>query len=110
SFVKKVENHFERYDAAEIKYAPSMYEPDFKVTRNADKQLRVELLSEVTGTDIYYSFDNTFPDRFYPKYSEPLVWPKDAVMLRVITYKGNKQVGRAMVLALEEAKRRGDRK
>ena len=110
SFVNKVERHFERYDAAEIKYAPSMYEPDFKVSRTAEKQLRVELLSEVTGTDIYYSFDNTFPDRFYPKYSGPLIWPKDAVTLRVVSYKGNKQVGRMLSLPVEEAKRRADRK
>ena len=110
SFVNKVEKHFERYDAAEIKYAPSMYEPDFKVSRTADKQLKVELVTEITGIDLYYSFDNTFPDRFYPKYSGPLLWPKDAVMLRVVSYKGNKQVGRMLTMGVEEAKRRGDRK
>lgn len=109
-FFGKVEQHFKRLDAAQIKYAPSVYDPIFKVSRTADKKLRIELGTEVNGLDIYYSFDNTFPDNFYPKYSGPLTPPDDAVMLKVITYEGNKPVGRMIYMPIEELNKRADKK
>lgn len=109
-FFGKVEKHFERYDIAEIKYAPSVYDPVINVSRNADKEIQVKLTSEAPGLDIYYTFDNSFPDRFYPKYTAPLIMPKDAVMLKFITYKGKKPVGRLIYVPLDELKKRADRR
>jgi len=43
----------------------------------------VSLNPEIEGLDIYTSFDNSYPDNFYPKYTAPLVVPKDASTLRV---------------------------
>ncbi|TCJ12104.1 beta-N-acetylhexosaminidase [Flaviaesturariibacter flavus] len=105
-FFSKVETHFGRFDEAEIKYAPSAYDPIFTVTKTRDSLVRVELSTEVEGLDIYYSFDNSFPDRFYPKYTTALTPPKDAVMLKVVTYRGKKQVGRFNNMPVEELKRR----
>ncbi len=110
NFFSRVENHFKRYDVAEINYAPSVYEPIFKASRTADKQLQIDLSTEVKGLDVYYSFDNSFPDRFYPKYTAPLIAPKDAVMLKVVTYKGKERVGRMIATPLDELKRRADAK
>ena len=110
NFFSRVENHFKRYDVAEIKYAPSVYEPIFKASRTADKQLQIDLSTEVKGLDIYYSFDNSFPDRYYPKYTGPMIAPKEAVMLRVVTYKGKERVGRMIDMPLDELKRRADAK
>jgi hexosaminidase len=110
SFVGKVEKHFERFDAAETKYDPAMYDPIFKAGKDANGKLQIELSTEIEGLDIYYSFDNSFPDRFYPKYTSPLTPPKDAVQLRVITYRGNKPVGRMTTMPITEMKRRADRK
>ncbi len=101
-FFSKVEKHFERFDIAEKKYAPSMYDPAFTSSFTADRRLRIELEKEANVLDIYYSFDNSFPDRFYPKYTAPLIAPKEAVMLKVVTYKGNKQVGRIIAMPLSE--------
>ncbi len=109
-FVGRVEKQLGRLDEAEIKYAPSMYDPIFTVSRTADKQLKIELTTQIPGLDIYYSFDNSYPDRFYPKYTGPLVPPKDAVMLRVITYKGKKPVGRMNSMPIEELNKRADGK
>ncbi len=109
-FFNRVEKHFERFDVAETKYAPSVYDPIFKVSRTADKNLKIELGKEVEGLDIYYTFDNSFPDNFYPKYTTALVPPKDAVMLKVITYKGKKSVGRMIAMPIEELKKRADKK
>lgn len=105
-FFARVEEHFKRMDIAETKYAPSVYDPIFKASRSADKQLMVELSTEVTPLDIYYSFDNSYPDHFYPKYTEKLVVPKDAKLLRVITYKGKKPVGRMLTMPIEELNKR----
>ncbi|MBC7889806.1 MAG: family 20 glycosylhydrolase [Ferruginibacter sp.] len=105
SFVRKVEQQFKRYDIREIKYALSMYDPIFTAKTN-NGQLLVELATETTGLDIYYSFDNSFPDRFYPKYTKAVTPPKDAVMLKVITYKGNQPVGRMIAMPLEEMNKR----
>ncbi len=110
NFFGKAEQHFKRLDIAETKYAPSVYDPIFTVSRSADKQLLIELSTEVSGLDIYYSFDNSFPDRFYPKYTEPLTAPKDATTLKVITYRGKEAVGRMMSMPVEELNKRAGRR
>jgi len=106
NFMFKTEKHFKRLDVAETKYAPSVYDPSFEVTKTLDGQIKVNLTTEVSGLDIYYSFDNSFPDRFYPKYLEPLLVPKDAVTLKVITYRGKNPIGRMMNMPVAELKKR----
>ena len=89
-------------DIAEVKYAPSMFEPIVNVRRDKNRQLVVSLNPEIEGLDIYTSFDNSYPDNFYPKYTAPLVVPKDASTLRVITYRGKKPVGRMMTIPVSD--------
>lgn len=101
-FFGKVEKQFGRFDESETKYAPSAYDPAFNATRNADKTLKITLTNEVSGLDTYYSFDNSFPDNFYPKYTGPIDAPKDATTLRVITYRGKKPIGRMVTMPLAE--------
>ena len=110
NFIAKMEQHFKRMDIAETKYAPSVYDPIFKASRSADRQLLVELSTEIEGLDIYYSFDNSFPDRFYPKYTEKLVVPKDANQLRVITYRGKQPIGRMVTMPVDELNKRAGKK
>ena len=105
-FEARVEKQFERYDVAEKKYAPSIFDPIFKVTKNAAGQISVELSTEVQGLNIYYSFDNSFPDKFYPEYKEPLIVPKDASNLKVITYRNGKPIGRMITMPVSELKKR----
>ena len=105
-FVKRVEDHFPRLDAAGIKFAPSMYEPDIKASKDGTNGIMVELVPEIDGIDSYFSFDNSWPDSMYPKYSSALAVPKDAQMMRIINYKGNQQVGRPMTITVEELRKR----
>lgn len=109
-FFNRAEKHFARFDVSETKYSHAVYDPIFNVSRTADGQLKIELSTEVRGLDIHYSFDNSFPDRFYPVYKEPLTPPKDAVQLKVITYEGKKPVGRMIAMPIEELKNRADKK
>ncbi len=108
-FFSKVEDHFARFDVADKKYAPSVYDPGFEVSFTADRSLLIELTKESEQLDIYYSFDNSFPDNHYPKYTAPIVAPKESVMLKVVTYKGNKQVGRIIPMPLSELKTRAEK-
>ncbi len=105
-FVTKVEQHFKRFDITETKYGPGMYDPIFKVSKDEKGQLVVALSTEIDDLNIHYSFDNSPPDSFYPKYSAPLVVPKDASQLRVITYRGKKPMGRMNNMPVAELKKR----
>ena len=109
-FVSRVEAQFKRFDIEEVKYDPAMYDPIFTATKDSIGQLQVTLNTEIKGLDIYYSFDNSFPDRFYPKYTTSLIPPKDAVMLKVITYRGDKPVGRMLCMPISELHSRADKK
>ena len=110
NFFLKTEEHFKRFNVAEKKYAPSVYDPIWEVSRGDDGKLKIKLSTEAEGLDIYYTFDNSFPDHFYPKYASPLTPPKDAVMLRVITYKGKQPVGRMITMRIDELNKRAGKK
>jgi len=105
-FVKKVERQFPRLDMAQTKYAPAIYDADFKVTKKDSSQVMVELVPEIEGLDLHYSFDNSFPDAFYPKYKEPLLVPKDAGSMRVISYRDGKPIGRMIIMPVADLKKR----
>ncbi len=104
-FVSKTEEQFKRFDFAETKYSPAMYDPIVSVKKNGD-QYFVELNTEIDGLDIYTSFDNSTPDNFYPKYTNPQLIPKDASLMRIITYRGKKPIGRLMTITVANLKSR----
>lgn len=105
-FVSRTEKHFERFDVAQIKYSRSMYDPIFNFSREADSTIIIDLKTEIDDLNIHYSFDETFPDQFYPAYNKPLRLPKDAVNLWVVTYRGNQQMGKLIKMPVEEMKKR----
>jgi hexosaminidase len=105
-FLGKVETHFARLDEAEIKYATSVYEPKFVLSKNKDGQLQVAIETEAKDITVYYTFDNSFPDYFYPAYQQPLTPPKDAVMLRVVSYRGKQQMGRMISVPISDLEKR----
>src|SRR5690606_2434942 len=96
----------ERLDYAETKYAPSVYDPVFTASKTGNNRLKIELSTEVEGLDIYYSFDGSYPDHFYPKYTGPLIAPVDASQFRVITYRGKEPVGRMLTMPVSVLKTR----
>jgi hexosaminidase len=105
-FISRVEQHFERFDIAQIKYAPSMYDPEFEISKKDTATVIVKMATEIEGLDIHYSFDNSFPDQYYPKYTDPLQVPKDAAALKVITYRKGKPIGRLIVMPMAEMRKR----
>ena len=83
-----------------------MYDPIIAPFTGAENSLMVQLTSEIPGLDLYYTFDNSFPDQFYPKYTLPVAVPKDASMLRVISYRDGKPVGRMITVQISDLKAR----
>jgi len=102
NFYPRVEKHFGRLEEQEVKYAPSVYDPSFEARLTPDNKMIIEMTNELPGLDIYYSFDNSYPDRFYPKYTAPLLVPEDATQLKVITYRGKQPVGRMVSMPISE--------
>ena len=109
-FVKRVEAQFPRFDYSQTKYAPSMYEPDFTISKNAKGELVVTMTTEVKDVTLHYCFDNSFPDNFYPVYTGPVTVPRDASLMRVVTYRGNKRLSRIIPFPVEEMKKRAGAK
>ena len=106
-FWPRVEKHLVRADQADINYARSMYNAIVSPYLQ-DGVLQVELGSEIAGTDIYYTFDNTDPDSHTPKYTEPLSIPKNATWLRIVTYRDGKPVGKVITLTTKELAKRAE--
>lgn len=105
-FAKRVEANFERMDNREIKYSTAMFDPIITVKKAGQDGVQIEMSTEVEGLDIHYSLDNSHPDNYYAKYSAPVVFPREAATLRVITYRNGKPMGREISLPVAELKKR----
>jgi hexosaminidase len=110
SFARRTEASFGRMDIEQVKYARSMFDPIFTAIKDSSiaggDSLRIELSTEVEGLDIHYSFDNSNPDRYYPRYSAPLSVPKEAIMLKVVTFRDGQPIGRQLDMPVKELRRR----
>jgi len=106
SFTQKVESNFDRMDIRQVKYARAMFDPIFTVKKDSRDSMLIELSTEVEGLDIHYSFDNSHPDNFYPKYTVPMYVPKEAVTLKAVTYWNGKVMGRQIDMPVKELYRR----
>ncbi|TXG36849.1 beta-N-acetylhexosaminidase [Seonamhaeicola maritimus] len=106
NFIGKIENHFKRLDHSQINYATSMYDPIIEVTKNKNGLLKVELSTEVKDLTIYYTLDNAIPNQYHPKYSETIVLSEDVDMLRLVTYRNNKPIGKLITISSEELAKR----
>jgi hexosaminidase len=105
-FARRTEHHFGRLTAAGVKYAPSIYDPIVEVSKKDTATITIKLSTEIEGLSIHYSFDNSFPDQYYPKYSTALTVPKDAAAIKMITYRDNQPTGRMVVIPIAELRKR----
>jgi hexosaminidase len=106
-FVTRMQYRFKYMDAAQVKYARSAYDPVITGVRDANDSLQVKLATEIPGLVLYYTFDGTNPDNFYPKYEgKPLDIPNGATEIRVITYRNGKPIGHQINCPLTEVAKR----
>ncbi|ATP55754.1 beta-N-acetylhexosaminidase [Pedobacter ginsengisoli] len=106
-FISRMERNLERYDVANINYARSVYDATIKPLKDSvNKTMRIALSTEIKKLDIYYTFDNTFPDNFSPRYTDTLSIPKGADHLRVLTYHNNKPIGKMITVSIKDLEKR----
>ena len=105
NFARRMETHFERADVAEINYSKAVYDAIIK-TSMKDGKLMLELGSELADLDIFYTLDDTMPDRYSTKYTQPVAIPDGPVNLRVITYRQGKPIGHLITLKRAEMESR----
>jgi hexosaminidase len=105
-FISRMEFQFPRFDTAHVKYARSAYNAIVKPAIS-NGVLSVKLSTEIKGLDIYYTFDNTNPDTFYPHYSgEALTFPTGADKLNIVTYRNGQKIGEQFTVSKEELEKR----
>ena len=110
-FAGRVEEQFQRLNAAQVNYARTMYDVSLAPVRDAAGKLGVRMSTELSGCDIYYTFDGTNPDRFMPKYSgEPVAVPGDAYVVKAIAYRAGRPSGRMLSLTVKDLAARLERR
>ncbi|RPD38671.1 beta-N-acetylhexosaminidase [Chitinophaga barathri] len=110
-FTGRMEAQFPRFDRAGVKYATAYLEPLVNAVIMPDSTYCIRLAAEVEGLDIHYSFDDTSPDNFYPRYTgAPVAIPKGAHHIRVISYRQGRPAGRELNLDLAELTKKAARK
>jgi len=93
-FTKRMEQEFKRMDAAGIKYARSAFNPILVPKRLPGGDLTVGITTEISGLDLYYTFDQTNPDSTYPKYDgTPVRFPMGANQINVVAYRDGHPIG-----------------
>lgn len=109
-FVRRTEVHLTRLSAADINYARSFYDAIITPSPDPEGNLQIELGTEIEDMDIYYTFDNTYPDHHSPLYKtgEKLSVPKDADTFRTITYKNGKPAGRIITVPISDLEKRAN--
>ena len=106
-FINRVTHQFKYLSAAEVKYAPSLYDPIITPVAGENDSLRIKLPTEISGLELYYRFDGTDPDDFAPLYKgEPLAIPAGASQIRIISYQNGKPVGRQINCDLNDLRRK----
>jgi hexosaminidase len=103
-FIEKMEAQFPRLDAAGIKYARSAYNVIYTPVRNKDNRgFSLKLSAEIKGLDIYYTFDGTNPDPYYPKYTGELInFPVGATQITANTFRNGKPAGKQVTIKKDE--------
>jgi hexosaminidase len=67
------------------------------------------MATEISGLDIYYTFDDTNPDNTYPKYDgTPVKFPVGAAQINVITYRDGHPIGQQVNVKKDDLAKRVD--
>ncbi len=104
-FMARTENHFSRFDVANFKVSRAVF--DAIVTTKIDgEKLICEMGNDIKSTDIFYTIDDSFPDKFSPKYTVAFEIPKGNVTLKVITFRNGQPLGRMLSIPRAELEKR----
>ncbi|MBS1668218.1 MAG: family 20 glycosylhydrolase [Bacteroidetes bacterium] len=107
-FVGRTEKQIERLDKAGINHSMSFYDAIIEPKKDAQGKLLINLDTEIEGLQLYYTFDDTYPDAYSQRYVKGTDIPieKDAETFRVVTYRNGKPLGRIITVTVDELKKR----
>ncbi|GAB3967171.1 family 20 glycosylhydrolase [Spirosoma terrae] len=106
NFVDRMEVHFKRFDAQDVNYSRSVYNPYATFKKHPMGMIEVTLNHELPDTYLYYSTDNTIPDDHFPLYTQPFMMPKGADRIKVVAYRNGKPIGRMIDVTLPDMEKR----
>jgi hexosaminidase len=109
NFITKTEQQLQIFDRDSINYARSFYDAIIIPSRDTNGNLQLQFDTEIEELEIYYSFDNTYPDRFsshYNKIQGKINIPKDAETLRVVTFRQSRPIGKMITVPLADLEKR----
>lgn len=106
-FSKKIEAHLPILTADSTNFSNYFYDAIISAKKGQNDEVVLNIDTEIPGLTVYYSFDDTDPDQFYPKYGgAALAIPKGAKTIRAVSYKGSVPKSRIVRLPIAELKRR----
>jgi hexosaminidase len=107
-FVHRTEVNLQRLTQKDINFSTSFYDAIIQPSRDESGNLQINLETEIEGLELYYTFDNTYPDHHSPMYKngEKLDIPKDADGFRVITYRDGSAIGRIVSVSVADLEKR----
>ena len=105
-FVRRMESHFPRFDAAGTNYARSYQNAIVTVRKHPMGMSEVVLSHELPNVALFYTTDNTLPDNFSSRYTAPFLLPKGSDRLRVAVYRNGQTIGRQLDIPTEELDKR----
>lgn len=100
-FVRRVEDHFLRFNQQGVTISTAIYDPVVNVT-NKEGKLEVKLSSPVENTVIKYSLDNTYPLTYAQEYRGTITVPEGQLFLRTQLFRNGKPLGRLLQISREE--------
>jgi hexosaminidase len=104
-FTPRMEKHFERADVAEINYSKGVYDAIVRTSRK-DGKMTLSMETEIAGMEIYYTIDDTMPDKYSLKYTKSIELPEANITLRVQTYRNGIPTGRLITLKKQDLENR----
>ena len=105
-FTKKVEKQFEVFDAANVKYAKSIYDAIVTTELNTKGELILKMEGEVENLRFYYTIDDQMPDNYSDEYTQPFVLPEDVTLVRIQSYRDGKPIGKLLNIPMESLRNR----
>lgn len=107
-FVHRTDVNLERLKQMDINFATSYLDAIIEPSKDEEGNLIIELDTEIDGLELFFTFDNTYPDHHSPLYKkgEKLTVPNDADTFRVISYRDGKPAGRMITVSLAELEKR----
>jgi hexosaminidase len=104
-FVSRTENQFMRFDVANLKVSKAIFDAIVTTKKDGEK-LICEMTSDMQGVDIFYTIDDSFPDKFSPKFTTSIEIPKGDITLKVITLRNGQPLGRMLSIPRAELEKR----